>query len=53
MVRGEKVSVELEQEVPGFDLQALGQGNPQVTPNKVGKLQLVLMGRCIPCQKSS
>lgn len=53
MVRGEKVSVGLEQEVPGFDLEALGQGNPQVTPNKVEKLQFILVGRCIPCQKSS
>lgn len=51
IVRGEKVSVALEQKIPGFELEALGQGNPQVTPNKVEKMQLILVGRCIPCQK--
>lgn len=52
MVRREKTSVASGQEVPGFDLEALGQGKPQATPNKVGKLQLILVGRCIPLQKS-
>lgn len=51
-VRREKASVASRQEVPGFDLEALDQGNPQATPNKVEKLQLILVGRCIPLQKS-
>lgn len=45
MVRGEKASVALEQEAPGFGLEALGQGNPQATSSKVEKLQLILVGR--------
>lgn len=52
MVRREKVSVVLEQAVPGFDPEALGQEKPQATPNKVEKLQLILVGRCIRLQKS-
>lgn len=52
MVRRKKASVALEQEVLGFDLEALGQRNPQATPNKVEKLQLMLVGRRIPLQKS-
>lgn len=50
VVRRKKAKVAAEQEVPGFDLEALGQGNPQATPNKVEKLQLILIG--IPFQKS-
>lgn len=52
MVRREKVSVVLEQAVPGFNPEALGQEKPQATPNKVEKLQLILVGRCILLQKS-
>lgn len=52
MVRREKASVVLEQGVPGFDPEALSQEKPQATPNKVEKLQLILVGRCILLQKS-
>lgn len=46
------MSVTSRQDIPGFDLEALGQGNPQATPNKVENLQFILVGRCIPLQKS-
>lgn len=51
MVRRKKASVALQQEVLGFDLEALGQRNPQATPNKVEKLQLMLVGRRTPPPK--
>lgn len=42
----------LEEEVTGYDLEALGKGKPLATSNKVEKLQLTLMGRCSPLHKS-